>query len=394
MPQSTTRVAHRVAGMLGGVALVAAIALAGAPASAAPGDEHLVGLEYVALGDSYASGFGLGSYSTTPHLECDQSTLNYPHLVATEFGLNLTDVSCSGATMEHITTTGQVLSSTTVLPQVDALSASTDIVTLTIGGNDVGFVTVMTGCAALTAGGPVLGDLSKFTCEEIFAPGGVDSLAAMIVGPVASDLVATLTAIKGHAPNAKIFLIGYPALTPDAASVPAGIEGCFRTALGAPFPPDAYPYTPTDVTYLHSVESTLDSMYSAMATSQGVTYVSMFDATSAHSPCAALPDQYVNGVTVISADLGAGTAVLAPGAFHPNTAGVAFMTTQVESAIRAEFPVPPVDPGAAPDLAATGADSGFLGVLGLVGIFAMLAGSVALRIRTRGWLTTSRDTLK
>src|SRR5690554_4890891 len=101
---------RRATGVIGGVALIAALTLAGSPAIAAPGDEHLDGLEYVALGDSYASGFGFGPPAPgAPHVNCDQSTLNYPHLVAAEFNLALTDASCSGAVIANIAITQQAV---------------------------------------------------------------------------------------------------------------------------------------------------------------------------------------------------------------------------------------------------------------------------------------------
>lgn len=392
MPLTERSVSGRATGVIGGVALIVVLTLAGSPATAAPGDEHLDGLEYVALGDSYASGFGLGSPVVgAPHDDCEQSTLNYPRLVAAEFNLSLTDASCSGAIIANIATTPQVIVGppSTPLPlQNSYLSATTDIVTLSIAGNDLGYVPVMTACAALSASGPVVGTslplLTSLDCKALFAPGGIDTLSAMVAGVIEPELTTALANIAAAAPNAEIFLVGYPALTPDVGSVPLGAEGCFRSAvnLGLPltFNANAYPYTLVDVPYLHEVEVALDSMFASVATAAGAVYVPMLTQTSAHSPCAASAEQWVNGLTVTSLDLGTGAVELEPGALHPNAAGVAFMTAQVQDAIRAAIPAPAdpePNPGGTPGLAATGADTG---QLGLVGVLALLAGALAL-----GW---------
>lgn len=382
---TTPRAFRRASGVIAGVALVATMALTGTPASAASGDEHLAGLEYVALGDSYAAGFGLTPLSGLPSPECAQSRANYPHSVATELGLVLTDRTCSGAATVNLTTTPQTLlpSATTVAVQDASLSASTDIVTVTIGGNDLGFVDILTACAALSATGPVVGDpaspLSVNDCTSLFVPvPGTDLLAIAIAGVVAPALDAAFADIAAKAPNAKIFVVGYPALTP--AAVPA--EGCFRTALGDPFPVNAYPYRDVDLTYLHGIEVLLDQALATAAANNGATYLSALADTESHTPCSTT-DPYVNGVTVTSLTLSPTfTIALAPGVMHPNAAGVDYLATQLEDAIRDAFPAP-VEPGPDPEttpageLAATGANAGLLGV---VGTLALLAGALVL-----GW---------
>jgi hypothetical protein len=104
------------------IALAASASLAGAAS-------------YVSLGDSYTSGpFILPPASGAP-LECLQSARDYSHLTAAALGLSLRDVSCSGATTENLTTTAQYSDQP---PQFDALSASTQVVSVGIGGNDKG----------------------------------------------------------------------------------------------------------------------------------------------------------------------------------------------------------------------------------------------------------------
>lgn len=92
--------------------------------------------EYVALGSSFASGPGVGQQDPySPHL-CLRSIDDYPHLLARKRHLQLRDMSCGGATTKHILLGGQFLQG----PQIDALDANTQLVTVTIGGNDVSYM--------------------------------------------------------------------------------------------------------------------------------------------------------------------------------------------------------------------------------------------------------------
>lgn len=94
-----------------------------------PGDQ------YVAMGSSFAAGPGIADQVIGSPARCGRSTGNYAGLLAPRLGLRLTDVSCSGAT------TRDLLHAAGELPaQVEAVTASTRLVTITIGGNDVGYV--------------------------------------------------------------------------------------------------------------------------------------------------------------------------------------------------------------------------------------------------------------
>src|SRR3984957_19071044 len=120
-------------------------------------------VNYVALGDSYSSGLGAGDYISSSG-SCDRSANAYPQQWAGDNPpASFVSVACAGAT------TADVLSS-----QISALSASTTLVSITIGGNDAGFSNVMETCvlsstsSCLTAvsnaeafvGGPLPGRLS------------------------------------------------------------------------------------------------------------------------------------------------------------------------------------------------------------------------------------------
>src|SRR5690242_3722986 len=95
-------------------------------------------VNYVALGDSYAAGPLIPAQNGSP-AGCLRSDHNYPHLVAAaDRAASFTDVSCQGATTGNMTQP-QGVGLGTNPPQLNALSAGTTLVTLQIGGNDIGF---------------------------------------------------------------------------------------------------------------------------------------------------------------------------------------------------------------------------------------------------------------
>ncbi|MFJ3382947.1 MULTISPECIES: SGNH/GDSL hydrolase family protein [unclassified Curtobacterium] len=298
--------------------------------------EELAGLpagsEYVALGDSYSAGYGLDDPTGLPVAACGQSAQDYPHRIAARFGLALHDVTCGGATSADITSGHQFKG---VPPQIEALSDTTRLVTLTIGGNDADLFGTAASCLALSAKGPVFSGRDAPSCRSTLVQDGVDQLGAKIQSRVALGIAGTLAAIRQAAPNAVIVFLGYPAIFPDADHTPSG--GCFRSALdigtltGA-FPANSYPFTNTDVRYLHGVQEQLNDVAESAAAAAGVRYVDVFASTQARSACAT-GRPYVSGVTLDSTN-GLRRIDLEPGALHPNTRGVAYLTRRVESAVR------------------------------------------------------------
>ncbi|SEC93444.1 GDSL-like Lipase/Acylhydrolase family protein [Streptomyces sp. 3213] len=134
-----------------------ALSVAGATAaSASTHAAHTV--NHVALGDSYASGPGIPTQVDATSARPDQ---NHPSLLAAARNRQLTDVSCSGAT-----TTALAGAQGTKVPQPDALGADTDMVTLTIGGNDIDFSGDLATCAGLTSKNP-----TGNSCQSLFTSG-------------------------------------------------------------------------------------------------------------------------------------------------------------------------------------------------------------------------------
>jgi hypothetical protein len=343
------------AALLAVVGLV--IAPAGTPSATAATAPDLAGRQYVALGDSYSAGFGLTPYSEQPASGCYQAEENYPHLVAAEFGLVLDDRTCSGATTLNIMNTPQltITGAGTAPVQADALTSDTDIVTVTIGGNDLGFADVAETCIAESANGPLVFDLIGVDlpdCRSYYAPvAGVDLLADRLAGTVAPLLYQTFAMIAQRAPNAKVFVIGYPTIAPGADVYPGG---CYTSPMGTgplgldpPFPVDTFPFTAVDTIYLHETEARLDAAIRAAADANGATYLSTLELTREHSACEPAGEAYISGLTLMDDATPANSTPIAGGygmalgALHPNTAGVAFLSGQVIAAISEAFAVDP-----------------------------------------------------
>ncbi|WP_308797419.1 SGNH/GDSL hydrolase family protein [Agromyces silvae] len=299
--------------------------VAGAPVADDPSAEHRG--RYVALGDSYASGFGLEPYSSLPVAGCLQSEVDYPHRVADALELRVTDVTCAGASTANVIDTPQRTASGLLAPpQSDALSTRTEVVTLTIGGNDLGFSTVLPQCLAASAAGPLLGDPSVPNCESVLAPGGLDTLALRLRDEVLPAVSGALEVIAEKAPFAIVVVVGYPSIFPSPADTPEG--GCFVPAFGdgtPPFPENSFPFTDVDTAYFHRTQAALEAGLGQVAAEHGATFVPAMARSAGHEPCGT--DAWVNGLTFTS------PVAVRDGGLHPNEAGVAFLTEEVATAV-------------------------------------------------------------
>src|SRR5580693_1936957 len=140
-----------------------------------PRAENVLRGPYVALGDSYAAGLGVPE-QTGATAGCGQSTSSYPFLVARSLRLDLTDMSCSSATIPDMTA-AQPTGDGTNPAQLSALSSGTALVTVSIGGNDIGLVDIVTKCTELDlvpALIPGLGSSARTPCEDFYTAGGSD----------------------------------------------------------------------------------------------------------------------------------------------------------------------------------------------------------------------------
>jgi lysophospholipase L1-like esterase len=312
------------------VLLPAAASATGSPADHPNGT---AGLKYVALGDSYSSGFGLTPLTGAPVPGCAQSSSDFPHQVAARLSMDLTDVSCAGATTNNVLGEPQVTADGTAPAQISALSPDTDVVTITVGGNDIGFAGIAATCLATSPLGPLVLHPESSNCATLLG-GSIEVNDDVAAVPLA--IVSTIAQVRIAAPNAKVFIVEYPTIAPDLAHTPLG--GCFTPAFGdntTEAEENAFPFTVLDVPFLHAVEGTLNAVLDSVATGTGATLVPTFAASADHSACAG-DDAYINGITVI--DSATNPPTVAPGALHPNAVGTAFLADRVGESIAKAFP--------------------------------------------------------
>ncbi|WFE54643.1 SGNH/GDSL hydrolase family protein [Micromonospora sp. WMMD1155] len=248
---------------------------------------------YVALGDSYTAG---PLIPTQVDLNCLRSNRNYPSLVAAAAGSSsFADVSCSGATTDDILSGGSGQLGTALPPQLNAVTSSTALVTVQIGGNDIGFSGIISDCAEASLSSP-LGS----PCKNRYTAGGVDQLQARIVAAT-PKVTAVLQAVRRAAPSARVVVLGYPAILPDTG------YGCW------PVVPIAY----QDVPYLRTVEKSLNAMLAGVASANGATYSDVYTPSIGRDACKGSSTRWVEGLVPQNA--------AAP--FHPNARGEQGMAT-------------------------------------------------------------------
>ncbi|MDT0202827.1 SGNH/GDSL hydrolase family protein [Nocardioides sp. AE5] len=259
-------------------AVAAALVLAGCPAQEAK-EEPVVtpanwresgdggdGIAYVALGDSYVTAPGVPQ--TDANNPCFPSSNNYPALVAAELEVaTLVDASCGGASTVHMSESqgpGRP-------PQFDALDEETDLVTITIGGNDEGvFASLLTDCVVIAQ---EFGEGSP--CREIKEGDDDKSLLAKVEAST-RRVDAVLAGIVERAPNALVVVVGYPQLAPASGACP-----------------DRFPITEGDMAYARELNVAFNTALAEAAANHGAEFVDMFALSEGHDICA--DDPWVNG---------------------------------------------------------------------------------------------------
>lgn len=219
---------------------------------------------YVAIGDSYSAGSGASASDLSA--TCFRSSKGYPQVVAAQRpDLTLTNVTCGGAVTSDVTT-----------KQVPSLSTSTGVVTITIGGNDVGFVNLIIAC----------GTGSSTLCQSQIA-----STNSQIANQLPAKLDATYAAIEAAAPNATVVSMGYPRMF--------GSSGCLA----------AGPLTASSRTGLNGVADNLDAVIKARSLAHGFSYVSAIGPFTGHDVCSS--SAWIWGLA----------NPWGPYGFHPNATG-------------------------------------------------------------------------
>jgi lysophospholipase L1-like esterase len=255
--------------------LVAAILSAGAVLCLAIPAAAAAAPAYVALGDSYSSGVGTRVYYNDG-TSCERSPDAYAPQIASQRGYALNFQACSGAKTTDVNNN-----------QLGPLNSTTNLVTITIGGNDAGFSTVIEDCAAW-----------YFPCDS-----AIDNANSFIQNQLPGLLNTTYGDIRSHAPNAHVVVLGYPHLfTTDG-------QTCNFNAL-----------TPAHEKRLNNTADLLDSVISARAAAHGFTYVDPRNAFLPHEVCSS--SEWLNGQSNPLSE-----------SYHPNISGYKEFTTLIEAVL-------------------------------------------------------------
>ena len=205
---------------------------------------------YVALGDSFSSGVGTNSYTLSS--SCRRGVYAYPWLVAQQRpNTSLTFVACSGARTTDV-----------MANQIQFVTAGTNIVTVTIGGNDIGFSNLIVQCT--------LGSCSS----------ALDSTRASLGTVLGPRLDTVYTAIRSRTMTASVVVLGYPRIFSSA--------GCFGT-LGI---------SATERAKANQLADALDQLTGARAAAAGLTYRSAITAFTGHAVCSG--SAWLNGLNLFN----------------------------------------------------------------------------------------------
>ena len=240
----------------------------------------------MAMGSSFAAGPGIPPAEPGGAPDCARSQNNYANDVARGIGANLTDVSCSGATTDDILTTDQDGQA----PQINAVTPATQLVTVTIGGNDIDY----------------LASLDTYSCQN----SGGSNCGTVDTGAIAATLTVltqrlenVVNAVHERAPQARVLMVGYFTILP-ASGACAGV-----------------PLSADQLSYERGLAADLAQDTVTAANATGATVVDLASASAEHNSCAAQP--WVN-----TYDVAAG---LQP--YHPNATGMAAAAQLVAHAV-------------------------------------------------------------
>ncbi|MDQ0379351.1 SGNH/GDSL hydrolase family protein [Amycolatopsis thermophila] len=213
-----------------------------------PGVAGAATLDYVALGDSYSSGVGAGSYLDSS--SCKRSSNAYPVLYSGQTAASLNFQACSGAKTSDVRNN-----------QLSALSRETDLVTISVGGNDAGFAGVMQDC--------ILGGDSG--CKT-----AIDNAKAFVNGTLPGLLENTYDEIRSRAPKATVIALGYPHFYKIGGSCSVGLSDTSRG-------------------YINGGADALDSVIQKKASEAGFAFADVRPAFTGHEICSG--DAWLHSVT-------------------------------------------------------------------------------------------------
>ncbi|KUI43278.1 hydrolase [Mycobacterium sp. IS-1590] len=254
---------------------------------------------YVALGSSMAAGPGIGPRAGGAPWTAGRSARNYPHLVAAKLNLDLVDVTYSGATTANVLSEPQH----GVPPQISALTGSEELVTVTIGGNDVGYVPMLfaAGLPQVVRKLPLLGTVLRAQLD----PRAREDALSQVAGAL-EEVGRTL---RARSPRATVLFVDYLTLLPPS---------------GVPAPP----LSDTDVATGRHVADTLERLTAEAASASGCGLVRAAEHSRAHHAWSAQPWTTRFGLPLPGR----------PAPLHPNAAGMRAVAELVESKLGGPAP--------------------------------------------------------
>ncbi len=259
-------------------------------------------IDYVALGDSYSAGPLVTTVRSDPS-GCVRSTDNYPAFLAGWLGVeSYTDVTCSAADTRDLTGRQRTLDGKRVAPQLEALSAETDLVTVGIGGNDFSIFSSLVGCVDV-------------------CPPALQTRLLRDAGRVEGRVRKVVAAISERSPEAQVYVVGYPQVLPEN-------DSC-----------RAVPLSPEQLDVAARIADRLNASLEAGAEAADGSYVDVGEASAGHDVCAG-DAAWINGPQMLP-------GIAAP--FHPVLEGMRGVAGEVYAAItgdaapEAERAAPPRD---------------------------------------------------
>jgi lysophospholipase L1-like esterase len=254
-PKKTHRLALLCMGLLTAASMTQVATAQPAPPPA--------GAKYVSMGSSFAAGPSIATPADNPNTRCNRSSQNYAHQIARRHGLALVDVSCGGSTTVHILGPWKELP-----PQLDAVDANTLLVTMTTGGNDLGY----------------LGGLGAMSCANVAARPGAEAKPCGAIPPLPSDktygdmesrMRQIISGVHRRAPKARMIIVDYITILPPSGACPE------------------VPLLPAQADSSRAIAKRLDEITVRVAKDTGTELIPGSILTQGHDACA--KDAWVNG---------------------------------------------------------------------------------------------------
>lgn len=254
--------------------------------------QPIPGSRFVAMGSSFAAGTALGGIKPGTPERCGRSPLNYATLLASRFSLDLVDISCGGATTAHI------LQPWNELPaQIEAVTTDSRLVTITIGGNDLGYVMNLAGGSCNPATGLTYRG-KTMPCPALKRP-STDDYARL-----EANLRQIAREVFRRAPRARLIFVQYVRLIPDS-------------------PCDSIHMSPEGALLNRELGEQLAQVTARAALAEGAEVLSADQLSRQHTACDAVP--WSTGPVPLGPDANA--------PWHPNRTGHAAIADALQRAV-------------------------------------------------------------